>query len=319
MPSGNPLEKAASVPVAHQPAEPRGPLGWIRSTAPTAVARSSRVAIRKAADSHPFFRASAADFDIQNCRFLCELSLAAYETSESRVRRELAERGVADGRLVDCSESDTQALVARCGLAIVVAFRGTEPSRFKDLMTDLNLQFVPGPMGQVHRGFLASLESVWEQLLDAIVARQDGKRLLWFTGHSLGGALAKLAAARLLRMRRPVQGLYTFGAPRCGDRRFAAEFDRQARHYTFRIVNEQDVVPKVAPRLLGYEHAGRHCLLDDAGRLTIDSQPGGDLVNSIADAFTMFFDGEDDHSLASGYLPKLAALAPHERLHKAAA
>jgi len=27
----------------------------------------------------------------------------------------------------------------------------------------------------------------------------------------------------------------------------------------------------------------------------------------------MFFDGEDDHSLATGYLPKLAALSPQER------
>ena len=54
-------------------------------------------------------------------------------------------------------------------------------------------------------------------------------------------------------------------------------------------------------------------LLDDAGRLSIDSKPKGDLVSSLADAFTMFFDGEDDHSLASGYLPKLAALVPEDR------
>ena len=273
----------------------------------------SRAAIRRAADENPYFRAAANDFSIENARFLCELSLAAYETRESKVRRELAERGVTDCRLVEVAETDTQALVGRAGRAIIVAFRGTEPSRMQDLMTDLNLQFVPGPMGQVHRGFLASLESIADKLLDAVTSRQDGKRLLWITGHSLGGALAQLTVACLIRMRRPVQGLYTFGAPRCGDAKFAGEFDRQARHYSFRIVNEQDVVPKVAPQFLGYQHAGRHCLLDDDGRLSIDSQPRGDLVSSLADAFTMFFDGEDDHSLASGYLPKLAALVPEER------
>lgn len=279
----------------------------------------SRAAIRRAADEHPFFRATASDFSIENARFLCELSLAAYETRESKVRRELAERSVTDCRLLDCGDSDTQALVGRAGQAIFVAFRGTEPTKVKDLMTDLNLQFVPGPMGQVHRGFLASLESIWEKLLDAIASHQDGKRHLWITGHSLGGALAKLTVARLIRMRRPVQGMYTYGAPRCGDARFASEFDRQARHYSFRIVNEQDVVPKVAPQFLGYQHAGRHCLLDDDGRLAIDSQPKGDLVSSLSDAWTMFFDGEDDHSLASGYLPKLAALVPEQRANLRAA
>ncbi|HUE72714.1 MAG TPA: lipase family protein [Pirellulaceae bacterium] len=292
------------------------PRDWARIipfSSVTAESWQSRAAIRRAAEEHPHFRATASDFSVQNARFLCELSLAAYETRESKVRRELAERSVTDCRLLDCTDSDTQALVGRAGRGIFVAFRGTEPSRVRDVMTNVNLQFVPGPMGHVHSGFLASLEAIWEKLLDAVASRQDGQRHLWITGHSLGGALAKLTVARLVRMRRPVQGLYTYGAPRCGDARFASEYDRQARHYSFRIVNEQDVVPKVAPRFLGYEHAGRHCLLDGNGSLAIDSQPSGDLVNSLTDAFAAIFDGEDDHSLAQGYLPKLAALAPQER------
>jgi triacylglycerol lipase len=286
---------------------------------PASRTTGSAGAIRKADDDSPFFLPAASDFSIQNARFLCELSLTAYETRESKVRRELAERGIYDCRLLDCPDSDTQALICRSGRAILVAFRGTEPSRVKDLMTDLNMQFVPGPMGQVHRGFLTGLEAIWDKLMDAIAARQDGKRLVWFTGHSLGGALAQLAVARLIRTRRTVQGLYTYGAPRCGNAAFASQFDRDARHYTFRIVNEEDVVPKVAPRFLGYEHAGRHCFLDNGGRLAIDSQPRGDLVSSLTDAFTMFFDGEDDHSLTSGYLPKLSALDPHENKSRAAA
>jgi triacylglycerol lipase len=306
--------------VANSPAastrSPSAPPNWARII-PFAAAGSAppqpRQAIRRAAHETPHFHPAANDFAIENARFLCELSLAAYETSESKIRRELADRGMTDCRLIDCADSDTQALVGRSGLGIIVAFRGTEASQVKDLMTDINLSLVPGPMGQVHRGFLASLESIWDKLMDAVASRQDGKRLLWLTGHSLGGALAKLTVARLIRMRRPVQGLITYGAPRCGDARFASEFDRQARHYSFRIVNEQDVVPKVAPEFLGYQHAGRHCLLDDDGRLLIDSKPRGDLITSISDAFTMFFDGEDDHSLATGYLPKLAALAPQER------
>ena len=310
----------ARTPAAAASVTSPGPRHWLRIL-PISLSADLQAApvIRRAKDDLPFFAPAASDFSVSNARFLCELSLAAYETRESKVRRELADRGVTDCRLLDCSDSDTQALVCRAGRAIVIAFRGTEPSRVKDLMTDLNLQLVPGPMGQVHRGFLTGLEAIWDKLLSAVAARQDGKRLLWFTGHSLGGALAKLAVARLIRIHRPVQGLYTYGAPRCGNAAFAGQFDREARHYTFRIVNEEDVVPKVAPRLLGYEHAGRHCLLDNDGRLAIDAQPRNDLVSSLTDAFTMIFDGEDDHSLTSGYLPKLTALVPTPASGRAAA
>lgn len=66
-----------------------------------------------------------------------------------------------------------------------------------------------------------------------------------FTGHSLGGALASLAAARTAK-----QGfrsgsqikVYTFGQPRVGNVQFARNFDAILPN-TYRVVFRRDIVP----------------------------------------------------------------------------
>ena len=58
----------------------------------------------------------------------------------------------------------------------MVAFRGTEPTKLKDLLTDVELTMVPGPLGKVHEGFWESLEGIWDKLERAVASRQDGKR-----------------------------------------------------------------------------------------------------------------------------------------------
>lgn len=268
---------------------------------------------RNSSDDTPLFSARAADFSVRNSRFLAELSLAAYETNETRLAADLKHLDITSCRFVESTETDTQALVASTRQAIVVAFRGTEPTKLKDLLTDAELSMVAGPLGKVHEGFWESLESIWSPLQRAIGELQDGRRTVWFTGHSLGGALAQLAVARLVQMRRGVQGLYTYGSPRCGDIRFAKEFERHAGNITFRVVNEADLIPDAAPTFLGFEHCGRHCQLDGQGRLLIDTPPRQGLLNLLEQTFEFFFDCEDDHSLAKGYIPKLSVLAPREK------
>jgi pimeloyl-ACP methyl ester carboxylesterase len=86
------------------------------------------------------------------------------------------------------------------------------------------------------------------------------------TGHSLGAALATLAADRL----RTVQGLYVFGSPAVGDRAFADTFPVPA----FRIVHHRDIVARVPPfgsrpdkGQADYVHVGGLKYIDGDGRL----------------------------------------------------
>jgi len=166
----------------------------------------------------------------------------------------------------------TQCLVAADSRAIVVCFRGTEGNRVEDWIANIGFDLIAGPLGgRVHKGFYDALSCVWH-LLDKEVTRLQnaGRRELWVTGHSLGAALATLAVARWCEAGRQVSGLYTFGQPRTGDNTFARNFDFTFRPHAFRIVNDLDVVTRVPPRVLGYQHLGTFIYFDDSGTLSDD-------------------------------------------------
>ena len=101
---------------------------------------------------------------------------------------------------------------------------------------------LPGDFDQVRAGLVAAIRDV-----------DPARKTLYLTGHSLGGALATIAACELLA-EFPITGIYTFGQPRVGDAVTAA-FIRY--HYPtgyHRFVFDDDIVPRVPP---GYTHVGR--------------------------------------------------------------
>ena len=99
--------------------------------------------------------------------------------------------------------------------------------------------------GRVHRGFANALGEIWDDVSTRIQARCGDGRRLWITGHSLGGALGTLAACRLSQIepRQSVAMVYTFGAPRVGDRVFAERYP--VRH--FRFENRNDLIAYLCP------------------------------------------------------------------------
>src|SRR5262249_7209689 len=147
-----------------------------------------------------------------------------------------------DARLI--SVGNTQAYVGENDAAVVVAFRGTETPTSLDglkdwLLTDaVNLLIVPeGQLGtdfaaagvgaRFHMGFMPALASVPGPLAEAVDAAQKKKeRPLWLAGHSLGGALAQLAAWRFSRNFVDVHQVYTFGGPMVGNEAATKAFDR---------------------------------------------------------------------------------------------
>merc|ERR1719253_1400648 len=76
----------------------------------------------------------------------------------------------------------------------------------------------------VHRGFQGALMAVYDEVVEAVSEIQQSQcSSLWFTGHSLGGAMATLLAAeyRVMYSELPI-ALCTFGSPRVGNERFAS-------------------------------------------------------------------------------------------------
>jgi hypothetical protein len=154
----------------------------------------------------------------------------------------------------------------------ILCFRGTEVSDWEDFATDLAAWPVEESLATeqpdlpipslravfhhnapaVHGGFQAALNEVWTRVAADLAAyRALSPNEIFFTGHSLGAALATLAVARFGGGN---ASLYTVGSPRVGNLAFTDKVRGAATQGQFRLVDNHDLVTRVPPRLMLYEH-----------------------------------------------------------------
>lgn len=167
------------------------------------------------------------------------------------------------------SYTDIQGFIARDDerKEIIVSLRGS--LSLTDVLMDTQIVLIPfispgvdAPDGVlVHSGFLAAWNSVALEVL-AVVA-EELERLgrgysLVAVGHSLGGAVAVLAAVALKQNFTgvPITRMYSYGAPRTGNSTFAQLVNSMMGGNAFRVVHANDGVPTCIPPSLGYHHHG---------------------------------------------------------------
>jgi hypothetical protein len=122
----------------------------------------------------------------------------------------------------------------------VIAFRGTE-KKLNDILTDLTAIPVPYAGRMCHAGFVLQHASIWKEIKKHI----DPKKRTMFTGHSLGGALAEMSAAKMNGKHDNIN-LITFGKPNT----FFKGFKRPMKlDNQISCVNGSDGVARV-PRIL---------------------------------------------------------------------
>lgn len=177
-------------------------------------------------------------------------------------------------QLFDIKHTDTQLALledpdTQCGYII---FRGSNADR--DWLTNLDFSRwsavtdavldekqldypeIYGPTGsgvKMHTGFTKAYLAARSEIHDAV---QKSTMPRWvLTGHSLGGALAKLCAVDLQFNFSPQISVetYTFGAPRVGNKAFAASYNRRVPN-TCRFVNGNDVISGLPRRWQRYHH-----------------------------------------------------------------
>jgi hypothetical protein len=192
---------------------------------------------------------------------LCvEISRLVYERFESnreaRARVEKALELVGFTKTKFLSREGTDALITSNPdrNLTVASFRGTEQV-MSDYITNLDGFLTDWPSGgRVHSGFARALNRVWPEAKQALAATPG--RIL-FAGHSLGAALATLAASL-----RPAARLITFGSPRVGDAQFAALFtDKSVDRY----INCCDVICTIPHEVLQFSHVGTNRYIDRFG------------------------------------------------------
>lgn len=207
------------------------------------------------AKSAVFFQGWNPDVDNRNHDLLCaEMSRLAYAPPEV-VRPALQGIGFTsvdffggEGAGARKDLIGTQGFMARnpSGNLTVVAFRGTESDKFEDLLSDgrtLQKEWPQSPGCLVHAGFADCWNSASHQV-NALLAKREGTLLI--TGHSLGAALATLAAVSA----RPTK-LITFGSPRVGNEKLGALL---AGIEVRRIVHCCDLIARIPPERFDPEH-----------------------------------------------------------------
>jgi triacylglycerol lipase len=123
---------------------------------------------------------------------------------------------------------------------VLISMRGTVTA--VDWVTDLVQTLHRGPSGSsVHGGFLRTFES-FEPALRNYFHSHRNPTTIHIVGHSLGGALATIAADYLAALQLDVK-LYTFGSPRVGTNNFSEQLSKNVKPANmFRVSNQSDPV-----------------------------------------------------------------------------
>ncbi|MFH0997945.1 MAG: lipase family protein [Pseudomonadota bacterium] len=212
------------------------------------------------------FDPGAPDFSLTNAWWLCELSRLIYRQDPDEAgsdappptRSEILHGVGLKEMQAFCHGTNYCALVTTDTKAsdpfAVLVFRGTRG--FKSWPSNLNSRQTLWPGGGfVHGGFNTGFNGLWQKI-EPILSSIDLP--LFFTGHSMGGALALLAASL-----RPDAVVYKFGAPKTGDAAFACSLESTR---IYRVENKHDLIPTLPPAAVsfGFRHVGISiCLKDD--------------------------------------------------------
>lgn len=137
----------------------------------------------------------------------------------------------------------TQAILLENDTYLFLGFRGTEVTSIKDIQSDCKATTkVCESGGKIHSGFdeaFSQIDVDVQQLLDKVEYKD---KPLFITGHSLGGALATIAAKKLTH-KGGIAACYTFGSPRVGNISWALGIKTPI----YRIVNAIDPVTMLPP------------------------------------------------------------------------
>jgi triacylglycerol lipase len=195
--------------------------------------------------------------------FFAKLSAIAYNNTD-KINTEMQD---SDFELLDSYDvGGSQAFSFVSENDLVIACRGTEATCFSDLSADLRAWPKKTPYsGRVHSGFDWHVSKIWPEIVKDLKTAKEKNLDIWFTGHSLGAAMATILASKCRHDKTlpdPIQ-VYTYGSPRVGWRKYVN--DLSVNHV--RWVNNNDAVTYVPPALFGYKHHGNQYYMNAWGNV----------------------------------------------------
>ncbi len=190
----------------------------------------------------------------------------------------------------------------------ILCFRGTDYKNITHWLGDMSTHVDPFfSAGHVHSGFYRATLALWSVLSKVLEGAASGSicdaamteraklidcaadgagaassrggnsspdtlEALYICGHSLGGAMAVIAAAllyadpELALLQDKLRGVYTFGQPMVGHKDFTTMADRNFGDKLFRHVYKHDLIPRLPPLSTGHDfaHFGAEYVSDDS-------------------------------------------------------
>ena len=144
-------------------------------------------------DAFDKFLPTRGMFDLDDARAMMWMSQLAYETDTQATIPAIEQlwhfQPITKIR-AQAGMADTRAIIGERNGCTIVAFAGTDPALGDNIITDARVRLTPK---DTHTGFQDACDAAFPKIKPLI---QAGPRPLFFTGHSLGAALAVLAAER---------------------------------------------------------------------------------------------------------------------------
>ncbi|MEZ4752070.1 MAG: lipase family protein [Bdellovibrionota bacterium] len=270
----------------------------------------------------PFDPAKNA-FDLDNATFFAWLSKVAYLKKEDgspdmpAIQKELA--GIPDASIEPIDSAPVQGFIVKAKGYAVVVFRGSDErddwfDNFNafylgqkkpaqqgfgrpNLMKKPKQNTVPSPNSRhdLHAGFYEQFSKAHDQVLEKLKGTESGK--VWFTGHSLGGALATIFARDFHAAHGFKNiGLYTFGAPRPGNQKLANYFNENTIP-TYRVEFGHDPVPTLPDARFRPVGELVHISEDSAGKCSISDENRLQVFMRTVTSYTGLAINHHDHGM----------------------
>lgn len=203
-------------------------------------------------------RVLALDDGEQRARYLARLANYTYHLNSvtgdvEGLHKRLAEQGLS---LDQCAHnpfydvaSGHHGYMATSANHLVIAIRGSgEADDWRN-----NFRYWQEPYwlgGNLHAGFTVAARGITQWIREELAhdPARYANRKIWLTGHSSGGSVGIIVAQELAMAQIDIAGIYTYGAPKIGDRIFAKTYRLLDKIHAFATLG--DLVPTLPPAWL---------------------------------------------------------------------